>query len=348
MSPVKPKSSVIVVALAVVALLVLVLVRTLFHGSQTVTPVSAQTGRPPASEAMTPHISQIEACGDTINSHPDANYSLKQHIAVDYEIKNQYMLARCWYQKALEQLTKDGLDDKEKNYFLTSKNGRADPAGAKKILVSIVEERKRSFEEKIRYMDYLIEESKKMESDPSLREDIAYMAGREGYTKTWAVSYNAYFTLKRDPSAALEFTKWDIAKDYYNDENYVKARQWFPLTLDQLIEEDKKNIHGGANNSTNENSLRTKIAEIDEKTQQMKKESETSAIAETKFRSSIEKKKDVGDYVCAVNESWGGYVENVHNDKIQIRVHHEYPFQHSNNYDEVIWRKYNEVGLCDK
>jgi hypothetical protein len=65
-------------------------------------------------------------------------------------------------------------------------------------------------------------------------------------------------------------------------------------------------------------------------------------------------KKDIGDYVCQMDGSPLGYVENARNGKLQIRVHHhesgDFSFANGStpgrDYDTMIWVNYNDVGLC--
>jgi TPR repeat protein len=70
----------------------------------------------------------------------------------------------------------------------------------------------------------------------------------------------------------------------------------------------------------------------------------------------LAKRKDVGDRVC--NESGGavGEVENVHNNKIQIRVHNHVngsvglfnnPGTPARDWDSLEWINYNQVMLCE-
>lgn len=69
----------------------------------------------------------------------------------------------------------------------------------------------------------------------------------------------------------------------------------------------------------------------------------------------LEAKKDVGDFVCAVDSeatirditfyTVAGYVENTHGDKLQIRVHHKGGLDEAPS-DELIWKNYNEVIPC--
>jgi hypothetical protein len=75
----------------------------------------------------------------------------------------------------------------------------------------------------------------------------------------------------------------------------------------------------------------------------------------------LAKRKEIGDTVCYPSSCTGsscvvyGQVENVHNDKIEVRVHvHEsgsigiYPFAGTpgRDYDKLTWISYNAVVVC--
>ncbi len=98
---------------------------------------------------------------------------------------------------------------------------------------------------------------------------------------------------------------------------------------------------------------------IAEKENERYKWQEEKAKLMASFKSSFSKRKDIGDKVCSGSSSdYGSYVENVHNDKIQIR-HSEsgssvlvgggfFPQRlEIPGKDTITWIPYNSVGLCE-
>ena len=63
---------------------------------------------------------------------------------------------------------------------------------------------------------------------------------------------------------------------------------------------------------------------------------------------------DIGDLVCEKNGAMLGYAENIHGDKVQIRIHtHEngdWSFAQGStpgrDYDTMVWRSSIDVNLC--
>ena len=84
---------------------------------------------------------------------------------------------------------------------------------------------------------------------------------------------------------------------------------------------------------------------------QEKEEQQEADAAQKLLNDSLTKRKDIGDYVCKPDGSGLGFVEIVHNDKIEIRIHHHeignfLTHEPDRDYDTMSWVNYNEVGLC--
>ena len=193
----------------------------------------------------------------------------------------------------------------------------------------------------------------------------------------------ARIILRNDPCAKYLDTKNSIVMMYLSGPvpDYKEAKRWVQAKLDQLAREGYSGPFTNDVNTPDKlnfaiRALHLQMANLDKnivaddaakrdiqatviKQQEAAKAeaAETAAAdaaAQKKFNDSIAQRKDTGDYVCRTDGARLGFVENVHNDKIRIRIHHheagDFSFANGStpgrDYDTFTWVNYNEVGLC--
>jgi hypothetical protein len=284
-----------------------------------------------------------EACLSEIHRLPSAtSYYLKQKRGDEFFKARRYDLAACWYKGSLEQFSKDGfgenIDDQNALTRLRNTFFRKD---------SLVELKNKILNDKIRMSEIYSKVQKKVNSDPILskfRSDLPRLKKIPEYGDL----VDRVFSENDDPDAVTSNNAQILAECYYKLKEYAKANQWYKLILDYHSGNPPLNrllIDSGRGHIKAIYVAKERVAELSKIVQAEQHRSDQKAV----FRASINNRKEIGDYVCSVNGYWSGYVERVHNNKLQIRVHNVHTELNSatTESDQLIWAKYNEVGLCD-
>ena len=158
-----------------------------------------------------------------------------------------------------------------------------------------------------------------------------------------------YREAKRWVQAKLDqLTREGYSGPFTNDVNSPDAYSFAVRVLHRQLEDMDKKI---ASEEVAKRDIQASIVEQ----QAAAKVREAQAVETRKrFTGTIAQRKDIGDYVCRSDGARLGFVESVHNDKIQIRIHHhedgDFSFANGStpgrDYDTFTWVNYNEVGLC--
>ena len=152
--------------------------------------------------------------------------------------------------------------------------------------------------------------------------------------------------VRKDPCAKEYWTKWAIAHSYdRNFLEYEEARRWYQSALAQLLNGSATDVDGPKESWGGLiEAVRGRLKEITPDTPE--DSAQKRGAFNKKFEASIKDRKDVGDFVCAPSFTMCGYVESVHNDKIQIRIRHLHAIG-ANEPDELRWVKFDAVGNAE-
>ena len=157
--------------------------------------------------------------------------------------------------------------------------------------------------------------------------------------------------LNNDPGARAYGTEISIAEFYEDLGIYDIAKYWYTLALQRAPAMDAASPLPFMREGGYEKLPRDRISELDPLIARQAQEEADAAdraradqASRARFEPTLHRRKEIGQYVC--NESWGGYVERISGDRIQVRVHHDFPFEPRNNYDEMVWVRFDQVGIC--